>query len=356
MKSNSKLSQPTRAYGYVRVSTAEQAEHKTSLNQQEADIRRYCETHGIELVEIFIEPGLSGSDWKRPEFSRMMLLATGDDHPVDCIVACDMARLARDVEFTITSQGQLQRAGVRCLFVYQTFEDSHFGLLHKLLTSWQDQDAIVKASMNTRRGLRGTAEENFWTGGQIPLGYESRTVEVRSKKQKKRLFVKEDEAVIVRLIFDLAERGLNGSGPMGGRATAKFLNAHGYTRRGSKFHNSNVAGILSRPHYMGKFPGNKYDEKGELLPEEKWTWVTCPKLISQTQFDRVAALRTTRAPRNTPPRVTNGPTLLIDIAKCGVEGCGCGMTISTAKGGRYRYYKCHSKTNCGASSCSCPSV
>lgn len=184
---------------------------------------------------------------------------------------------------------------------------------------------------------------------------ESRTVEVRSKKEKKRLFENASEAAIVRLIFDLAERGLNGS-PMGGRAIAQHLNSHGYTRRGEKFFNASIAGILSRPHYLGKFPGNKFDIAGKLLPEEEWTWVPCPQLISQEQFDRVAALRQVRAPRNTPPREVSGPTLLIGLARCGMPGCGAGMTIATGKGGRYRYYKCHAKTNRGASSCSCPNV
>ncbi|WJY19861.1 recombinase family protein [Alteriqipengyuania flavescens] len=342
-----------KAYAYVRVSTAEQAQHQTSLRQQTVDLKKYCTQNDIDLIEIFVEPGLSGSDWKRPEFNRMMLLATGDDHPVDCIIACDMARLARDVEFTVITQGQLQRAGVQCLFVYQRFEDNHFGMLHKLLTSWQDQDAIVKASMNTRRGLRGTAEEGFWVGGTVPLGYESRTVEVRSKKEKKKLFLNASEAAIVRMIFDLAEKGLNGS-PLGGRAIAEYLNKHGYTRRGKKFYNATVAGILSRPHYLGRFPGNKFDEFGNLLPEEEWTWVDCPQLITQEQFDRVAALREERAPRNTPPRVVSGPTLLIGLAEC--EACGAGMTIRTGKGGRYRYYSCNSKVNRGASACDCPNV
>ena len=78
-----------------------------------------------------------------------------------------------------------------------------------MVTSWQDEDAIVKASQNTRRGLRGTAKENFWTGGTVPLGYESRTVEVRGKKEKKRLFKSAAEAPTVRLIFDLAERDVD---------------------------------------------------------------------------------------------------------------------------------------------------
>lgn len=355
MKPKSRSPQPARAYGYVRVSTTEQAEHKTSLKQQEADIEAYCLNNGLELVEVFKEPGISGGDWSRPEFGRMLLLATGDDHPVDCIVACDMARLARDVEFAITTQGQLQRAGVRCLFVYQQFADDHAGLLHKLLTSWQDQDAIVKASMNTRRGLRGTAAEGFWIGGTVPLGYESRTVEVRSKKEKKKLFIKEDEAAVVRLIFDLAERGLSGE-PMGGRAIADYLNAHGYTRRGKPFYNATLAKILSHPHYLGSFPGSKHDSHGNLLPEDEWIWVDCPKIIEREQAERVAALRSVRAPRSTPPRVVSGPTLLIGIARCGMPGCGAGMTIATGKSGQYKYYKCHAKTNRGARSCSCPNV
>jgi hypothetical protein len=228
-------------------------------------------------------------------------------------------------------------------------------MLHQLLTGWQDQDAIVKASMNTRRGLRGTAEEGFWPGGVIPLGYESRTAEIRGKKEKKKLFINEAEASIVRMIFDLAERGIDGN-PMGGRAIAEYLNQHGYTRRGGKFHNSNVAGILSRPHYLGEFPGNKFDERGNLLPEDEWTMVQCPQLISKEQFDRVAALRTTRAPRNTAPRIVNGPTLLVGIAYCGMPKCGAGMTVATGGSGRYRYYKCNERTNRGASSCRCPNV
>ena len=198
-------------------------------------------------------------------------------------------------------------------------------------------------------------KKGSWTGGVIPLGYESRTVEVRSKKEKKRLFENSREAQTVRLIFDLAERGLNGT-PMGGRAIAEHLNDHGYTRRGKPFFNASIAGILSRPHYLGKFPGNRFDFDGALLPEEESAWVACPQLVSRDQFDRVAALRQTRAPRNTAPREVSGPTLLIGLAKCGMPDCGAGMTIATGKGGRYRYYKCHAKTNRGASSCSCPNV
>ena len=348
-------SEPKRAFIYCRVSTDEQAKHLTSIDQQEADARKLCADRGIEVVGVFTDRGISGSDRNRPEFNRMLMLACSDDRPVDAVVACDMSRIARDLEFSVVVLGQLRRAGLEVILVYQSFENSHSGRLHQLVTSWQDEDAIVKASQNTRRGLRGTAKENFWTGGTVPLGYESRTVEVRGKKEKKRLFKSAAEAPTVRLIFDLAERGLDGT-PMGGRAIAEYLNARGYTRRGKPFYNATVAGILSRPHYLGRFVGNKFNFEGKLLPEEEWSWVDCPALITQDQFDRVAALRAGRAPRTTAPRIVNGPTLLVGIARCGVAGCGCGMTIRTGKAGRYRYYSCHSRVNAGAVSCSCPNV
>ncbi len=344
-----------RAYAYVRVSTAEQAENLTSRKQQAADLAAYCAKNGFELVDVFDEPGLSGSDWNRPQFNRMIDLATGDDHPVDFIVATDMARIARDVEFSILMEGRLRRAGVTLRFVLQEFQPGHNGLLMKLVTSWQDQEYVIKAAFNTRRGLRGTAAEGFWPGGVVPLGYESRTAEVRSKKEKKKLFVNEAESEVVRLIFDLAERGFDGS-PMGARAIAEHLNANGYTLRGRKFHNSNVADLLQRPHYLGRFPGSKVDELGNLLPEDEWIWVDCPQLISQEQFDRVAALRASRAPRVTPPHVVAGTTLLVGVARCGMSGCGCGMTIRTGKSGQYKYYACNSAVNRGASSCGCPKV
>jgi hypothetical protein len=132
---------------------------------------------------------------------------------------------------------------------------------------------------------------------------------------------------------------------MGARAIVEYLNAHGYSLRGRRFHNSNVAELLQRPHYLGKFPGSKCDERGNLLPQEDWIWVACPQLVSQEQFDRAAALRAARSPRKTPPRVVNGPTLLTGVAKCGMPSCGAGMTIRTGKSGQYTYYTYSAASN-----------
>lgn len=114
----------------------------------------------------------------------MFLLATGADHPVDVIVATDTSRIARDAAYQLIFEDALRSANVKLEFCYQRFDDSHEGKLMRFVNAWQDEGAIKKGAQNTRRGLRGTAEEGFWTGGNIPLGYESRTIEIRKHKEK----------------------------------------------------------------------------------------------------------------------------------------------------------------------------
>lgn len=99
--------------------------------------------------------------------------------------------------------------------------------------------------------MRRNAEEGFFSGGPVASGYESRTVERRGNKAKRKLFVHKDNAATVRLMFGLATVG-DGNKPIGVHAMAEWLNERGYTlASGAKFGNSNVAGILGRAHYHG---------------------------------------------------------------------------------------------------------
>lgn len=48
-------------YGYCRVSTTRQAEEGLSLDVQRRQIRGYCDMHGLELTDVVVEEGVSGS-------------------------------------------------------------------------------------------------------------------------------------------------------------------------------------------------------------------------------------------------------------------------------------------------------
>ena len=345
-----------RACGYVRVSTDDQAQHGISLPSQIAKIQEFCAAKGWELVEVLQEPGLSGKDESRPEFRKMMTLAQGFPRPFDVVVVYALSRFARKLSLQTNAFEQLQAVGVALASVTETFGKGPNANLMRSMVGAFNQHLSDQSSVNTIRSMVENAAHGFWNGGPIPFGFESVTVERRKDKDKKKLAIREDEAEIVRQIFRLARFG-DGKGPMGARGIAQWLNSKGYRLRGGRFANSNVAGTLSRTHYVGYYLDGKKNEFKEDLPEDQWITVPCPAIIGEEEFLEVAALRAKRSPKVTPPRETNGTTMLpASIAKCGQPGCGAGLTVPTGKSGAYRYYCCSVRVNEGAAACNLPST
>ena len=347
-------SEPEKIVGYVRVSTDDQADHRTSLDSQEAQIRADADAQGQIVVRIFVDAGESGQDARRPEFNRLLEFVEDPANSIREIKIVSLSRLARNMETQVQTFARLKRAKVRLLSLTQIFSDDAMGgMLRNLIASFDEYFALETAK-HTRRTMRANAMEGYYNGGPVPFGYESRTVEMRGTKAKKKLFIHEGNARTVELMFRLATIG-DGNGAMGARAIAEWLNERGYTlATGAKFHNSNVTGILGRTHYRGYYFDMTRDEIGRVAPEDNWVRVECPQIIPGKTMDAVASLRATRRPTVTPPRVTNGPTLLTKVARCGL--CGEGMTLRTGKGGRYAYYSCNGKVSAGAARCACPHI
>src|SRR3546814_8163640 len=85
-----------RAAIYARVSTVRQAEHDLSLPDQIAQCRSWCERHGVEVVEVYTEPGASALDEDRPVFQEMIFAARKADHPFDLVLVHSLSRFSRD--------------------------------------------------------------------------------------------------------------------------------------------------------------------------------------------------------------------------------------------------------------------
>ena len=62
------------AAGYIRVSSAEQATKGLSIETQMAEIKAYAEQHGMKLVDVYVDRGITArkSLHKRVDFMRMM--------------------------------------------------------------------------------------------------------------------------------------------------------------------------------------------------------------------------------------------------------------------------------------------
>ena len=58
---------------YARVSTQEQAQDGVSLDVQRDKIRTYCKSHGIRLIDIKADHGISGGTMDRPALQARLL-------------------------------------------------------------------------------------------------------------------------------------------------------------------------------------------------------------------------------------------------------------------------------------------
>ena len=62
---------PTRAIGYVRVSTDQQADHGVSLEAQQAKLTAYAALYDLDLVTIIVDAGASAKTWSALACSRL---------------------------------------------------------------------------------------------------------------------------------------------------------------------------------------------------------------------------------------------------------------------------------------------
>lgn len=85
-----------KAFGYVRVSGKGQVDGDGFPRQVEA-IRAYAESHGLELVKVYREEGVSGTQEDRPTLARLMVDLEQSGPKVKTVVVERLDRLARDL-------------------------------------------------------------------------------------------------------------------------------------------------------------------------------------------------------------------------------------------------------------------
>src|SRR5689334_15854067 len=98
-----------KAIGYVRVSTEEQANEGVSLEAQQARIAAWCLANDFELVELFIDAGLSGKRADNRPALHTAIDAACRSKAV--LVVYSLSRLARSTRDTLAIAERLDKAG-----------------------------------------------------------------------------------------------------------------------------------------------------------------------------------------------------------------------------------------------------
>lgn len=217
------MSRPPRAYGYVRVSNDDEDGNNASIAAQRVAICARAERDGVEIIEIFEELNVSGRNLQRRQFDRMIGKAAGADKPVDIIYVYTLSRFARRLLTQVVSKHKLELSGVRLISLTEDFANDANGRLMRSMIAAMNEKYAIDASIFTRRDHRGNIRAGYFNGGPAPFGYLAKTVAVDGRKERRKLFLIEEEAKVVRLIFELARVGIDGR-PMGTRAIASHLN------------------------------------------------------------------------------------------------------------------------------------
>ncbi len=100
-----------KAFGYIRVSTEEQAKEGISIAHQEAKIKAYAELHDLELVNICRDEGISGKDIKNRPGAHAVIDAALHG-VIDAVIVYKLDRLFRNAKDALDTASQFNEAEV----------------------------------------------------------------------------------------------------------------------------------------------------------------------------------------------------------------------------------------------------
>ncbi|MGY3714915.1 recombinase family protein [Sutcliffiella cohnii] len=329
---------------YARVSTEEQATEGYSINAQKELLYEYANKNNIEIIEEYIDEGKSGKSIEgRPEMKR--LLRDAKEENFNAVIIYKLDRISRKTKDALEIAEKLDFHNVQLISYSENIDTTTPGgkMFFTILSSVAEMERstiIDRAKM----GMVQRAKEGYYNGGRV-LGYNS---------VNKELVINEEEAHVIRLIFDYAEQDL------GYKAIVSRINTMGYkTKRGFDFSINTIKQILDNPIYIGKIRFNMYEnwsEKHRKGKNEEYILVDGKHeaIIEKEQWDRVQQLRKKRSVK---PARSNKPYILNGLVRC--PKCGYGMVSASSKGSKgkkYRYYVCGLFHNKGSKACSAHSI
>ncbi|MDA1777965.1 recombinase family protein [Bacillus cereus group sp. BY9-3LC] len=328
---------------YARVSTEEQATEGYSIKAQKDLLIKYAENNNLTIIADYIDEGKSGKSIAgRPQMLR--LLEDAKQKKFDAVIVYKLDRLARKTRDSLEIVETLGSQGVQLISLSENIDTTtpHGKMFYTVLSSLaeMERDQIVG---RVKMGMTQRAKEGKWNGGQC-FGYD-----VKNKK----LVQNVDETKVVREIFDYADQGF------GYKKIVGILNRKGYiTKRGNVFSIGTLKGILDNPVYIGKIRFNQYENWAEKRRSGKNKDAIIvdgehEAIIPEDLWERVQQKRSARSYKAVQ---SDQPYILTKLIRC--PQCGAGMVAGKSKGANktYRYYKCGTFHNKGASECSANSI
>lgn len=169
---NNKGDMSMRAVIYTRVSTAEQAEKKKSLEQQEEQCRDFATKRDLETVKVFREEGESAKTAERTKLLEMLAYCKEHKDRVKYVIVWKVDRFARRAEDHLAMRAVLAKMGIQLLSATEPIENNNTGkLMETILAGFAEFDNGVR-SERSANGMKARLLEGGWVH-QAPIGYKN---------------------------------------------------------------------------------------------------------------------------------------------------------------------------------------
>ena len=235
---------PLRVTYYARVST-EKEEQKNSLDNQDTYYKnKILAIPKWTLVKGYTDEGITGtSTKKRADFKAMVNDGLNDLY--DLILTKEVCRFARNTLDTLQITRNLLAKGKGVYFELDNINTlEQEGELRLTIMASLAQDESRRISERVKFGFSRAIEKGKVLGNNSIWGYD---------KNKCKLEVNEEEANIIKRIFEIYSTGKIGIRKIGDELAKEGI----YTRKGDIFAYSTIKNILTNPKYKGYYCGNK---------------------------------------------------------------------------------------------------
>lgn len=287
-------------YARISVETEKKRETDTIGNQLQL-LRDFAAEHpDIQVFDIYSDDDISGTDFIRPEFSRMMNDIR--DGKINCVIVKDLSRLGRNyLESGEYIEMVFPFFNIRFIAITDRFDtlnqQADISVQLKNIANEMYAKDISKKICSTMRSIQ---EQGKFAGSRAPYGYRLHPGD------KHQLVIDEETAPVVKEMFELLAdgntlhyiavtmnaRGVSSPGRLlydrGIAKTEKFQN--------SKWYMQTVRRILQDPIYLGWMVGGKYRSEfhtngvkgSQPVPREEWiiTKGTHEPIITEDLFNR----------------------------------------------------------------------
>lgn len=301
-----------RVAAYARVSSSSEDQLNSYRVQNQYYSELISSNPDWEMVDIYADEGITGTSVeKREDFQRMMQDCRKGK--IDRILVKSISRFARNTKDCLAAVRELKELGVSVQFEEQGIDTSKVSseMVTAIIASLA-QKGSESISGNVQWGYQKRMESGKFNTCKAPYGF---------TLHEGKLSIIEDEAAVVRFIFQLYLNGLNGY------EIANTLSQQEIPpgREMGTWKDSSIYYILKNERYAGNavvgksystttFPHKKVRNHGEremyLLPDSN------PPIISSEVFDRVQTLLQSR--KNAHIGSTNQPfSRKLYCANCG---------------------------------------